>query len=330
MMNIPAVLRILGIHNGELKIYGSFFKHALDPKHAGMDETVLRNLPKAMADPLMVLYGNVEQDEVGYSPQSYLFILEVENNIGATVVVPVHIQKKDFDDTVADIVVSAYGKNDIATNKKPDYRWLIDAIHDGNIFYLNKRKSTAWAGTIQSTASQQHPSNGSASPADHGLISAISEYSVDDNNIPVKTEKDLADFKKANAGKYALEDEADVTTFTNEELTNQVLTAYPTAQNVETTDNGVTFTLPNGMRITHNYEDQNLVAEEETAEASKAYGRNVKSGEGAFGKTTIVNEGAVVSLTRDNKSGTVDHEAHIIQCLATVNGQSSKGMPAAI
>lgn len=182
-------------------------------------------------------------------------------------------------------------------------------LDNGWVAYLNKRKSTAWAGTIQSTASQQRPSNGSASPADHGLISAISDYSVDDNNIPVKAEKDLAEFKKANAGKYALEDEADVTTFTDEELTNQVLTAYPTAQNVEATGNGVTFILPNGMRITHNYEDHILVAEEETGEASKAYGRNVKAGEGAFGKTTIVNEGAVVSLTRDNKSGTVDHEA---------------------
>ena len=85
------------------------------------------------------------------------------------------------------LVDSSFGKTLKHDKAVPDYKWFLTAFEKLWIGYLNKKKSTAWAGTIQNMASQQHPLNGGASSISQELISAISTYSLGRNEEPVKT-----------------------------------------------------------------------------------------------------------------------------------------------
>lgn len=87
LMKIPLVLQLLHVPYDDIKVYGSFFQHSLRASHPGMTTNLLRQLPASIADPVMVLRGN--------KPDSYVFVLELKTDKGASVVAPVEINKLD-------------------------------------------------------------------------------------------------------------------------------------------------------------------------------------------------------------------------------------------
>ncbi|MFA6849577.1 MAG: DEAD/DEAH box helicase family protein [Selenomonadaceae bacterium] len=87
-MDMPLALELVGAKNMKLQVYGSFFEHAIRSKHPGMDSAVLKKLPASMADPVMILKTP--------DPKKFIFALTIKDNNGATVIVPVELEKLVF------------------------------------------------------------------------------------------------------------------------------------------------------------------------------------------------------------------------------------------
>lgn len=149
-MEAPAVLQMLGILVDErIQAFGSFFQHAEDASHLGMDDTVLRNLPKAMANPTMIIKGNVvnyvntNTGKKANARDSYVFLLSVKNENGVPIVVAVHLDsevkhgKKKF---FVDVIKTAFGKDKGRKGLRTDYQWFLDQAAQKNILYINRKK----------------------------------------------------------------------------------------------------------------------------------------------------------------------------------------------
>lgn len=224
LMKIPLVLQLLHVPYDDIKVYGSFFQHSLRASHPGMTTNLLRQLPASIADPVMVLRGN--------KPDSYVFVLELKTDKGASVVAPVEINKLDERrGIVINVLNSAFAKE--KANGEPSYGWLKNAIESKNILYLNKRKSIATAGAYWNQ-----------SPADAQLSNALSKFIISNSSDGVKTEEDLEKLKKANPGLYQME--------------GQKLSAQPVTNQTRSRESQGSITpMANGQRIISLFESAN-------------------------------------------------------------------------
>jgi len=171
-MDMPLVLELVGAKNMKLQVYGSFFEHAIRSKHPGMDSAVLKKLPASMADPIIILKTA--------DPKKFIFALTIKDNNGATVIVPVELEKVDPYHGVISVLNTAYGKD------TPGMRWFTNKINNGDLVYLNKEKSTSW-----------YSPSGANSPVGTALRSALSSSSI-------KTEDDLVKEKALNPERYSI------------------------------------------------------------------------------------------------------------------------------
>ncbi|ERL03754.1 MuF-C-terminal domain-containing protein [Mitsuokella sp. oral taxon 131] len=179
VMQIPPVLQLLGAPKDEIQIFGSFFRHAIRRDHPGMTLEVLRQIPKAATDPLMITKGS--------KPNSYVFVLELQDVNGATVVVPLELNKTILGEaTTEHFFNSAYGKTEWWDKNKPDFTWFKKQINECKVLYVNKNKSIAY-----------FRSCGNAFPVASEVREALSELIVSEDMKNVKTEKDLDEFKRA-------------------------------------------------------------------------------------------------------------------------------------
>ena len=176
VMQIPPVLQLLGAPKDEIQIFGSFFRHAIRRDHPGMTLEVLRQIPKAATDPLMITKGS--------KPNSYVFVLELQDANGATVVAPLELNKTILGEaTTEHFFNSAYGKSAWKNRKVPSYIWFAKKVENREILYLNENKSIAY-----------FRSCGNDSPVASEVCEALSELIVSEDMKNVKTEKDLDEF----------------------------------------------------------------------------------------------------------------------------------------
>lgn len=132
LMDMPLILEAISNQNMELSVYGSFFGHALKEEHHGMTLDIIRQLPAAMAEPMMIL-----QSENGKN--KFVFVLDVKDSDGATVIVPVELEKIDKNHGIINVANSAYGK----TRRDgiiPNDEWFIKNIDEGNPLYVDTKK----------------------------------------------------------------------------------------------------------------------------------------------------------------------------------------------
>ena len=183
-MKVPLVLQLLNIKYDDIKAYGSFFEHSANKRHEGMTLSLLKALPRAMSDPLMILEGS--------KPNSYVFVVGLKaEKTGATIIAPVEIDKlDDNNNAVINVINTAYGKD--RNNGEPNFQWFTNKIKDGNgLLYLNKKKSIAWFEAYQGDF-----------PAVLQTSDALSKFILSDRAKDVKTEEDLAQAKQANPSLY--------------------------------------------------------------------------------------------------------------------------------
>lgn len=183
VMDMPLVLQMLGAPDMTLSIYGSGFEHILSTqRHPGMHESILKQLPSQLADPIMVVADNGK----------YVAVIELKDNNGATIVVPVEINKKDDQHGVISVVNTMFGKDRAVKNDgnivyKPKYEWFERKIKSKDVLYANKKKSTRWMQAIWNQ-----------SPVGLTLLnSALSDSSI-------KHESDLVKLKNEFPTKYSL------------------------------------------------------------------------------------------------------------------------------
>ena len=183
-MDVPLVMQLLNIPNDSLHVFGSFFAHSVNPKHKGMTLDLLRQVPREMTDPLMIVRGN--------KPDSYVFVVDLKDTNGATVVVSVEINKRDNSSkAIANVIDTAFGKTVSETDDRPSLRWFRQRANRGDVLYINKKKSIAWL-----------RANGNSSPAESANSNALSKFIVSGVGQNVKTEVDLEAAKKENPGFY--------------------------------------------------------------------------------------------------------------------------------
>ncbi len=186
MSQTPLVLTITGAKQLPLKITAGFLGHSAKSKHPGMTAKVLKQLPKAIVEPLMILkdFENVNGIRTEF-PNKRVLVLGVKNEHGATVIVPIKI---DADDK------RGYGKINLVQNAfgvgetKPKYQYFVDALKNNEVLYIDDKKSLAWAKTT----------NGARTDTLVGLI----RKRASDNSVLHK--QDLVNARQTNPGKYSV------------------------------------------------------------------------------------------------------------------------------
>ena len=183
-MDVPLVMMLLDVSFDQVQAYGSFFAHSVNKDHPGMTLDLLRQLPRKMTDPLMVTRGN--------KPDSYVFVVDLKDSNGATVVVPIAINKRlATNHATVNIVNSAFGKTRGKNNNIPSLNWFAKQLDEGTVIYVNKKESAAWM-----------QSYGNDFPAATALNRAFSKFIVSGKFQNVKTETDLEAARRSSFGVY--------------------------------------------------------------------------------------------------------------------------------
>lgn len=182
VMKTPLALQLLGAPFEDLHIFGSFYAHCL--KHNGMNLDLLRELPKKMLDPVMIVRGG--------APNSYVLAIELDDKNSAPIVTSVGFGKHyDEKQSRASIINTAFGKTRHWDDDRPSLRWFQNNLESGNVLYLNKKKSTQW-----------FESHENSSLASAEALSALSGFIISERMQKVKTEKDLENIKNEYSGRY--------------------------------------------------------------------------------------------------------------------------------
>lgn len=173
-MTTPLALKVAGARLLPLKIDGSKFEHILKYHADGMTPELLKQVPRALADPMMILNSYAGRKVV---------VLDLKDTNGATVIVPVELdQKRQSQQYEVNILNNAYGKGD---ENGTNYNWFIEHnMKKGRVVYINRKKTAEWL-----------QSNSSDSAIEGDLLGNLS------NNI-IPNEDDLRNEREANEGYY--------------------------------------------------------------------------------------------------------------------------------
>ena len=188
MMDTPLSLQMIGAPNLPLKMDGGKIEHIL--AHDGMNTDLLRALPRAIADPVMVLDSYAERKVV---------VVDLKDTNGATIIVPIDLYQTR-DRIEVNILNNAYGKNprkkrddgSWQQERGTDFSWFVEQnIKKDRVLYMNTKKSTLWAQSAKSDSLSKGTTQ-----------DALSSFIVSDAFQNVKTEVDLDVAREENQSLY--------------------------------------------------------------------------------------------------------------------------------
>lgn len=132
VMTTPLALGLAGGKILPVTIDGSKIKHIFDGHSDGMTPELLKQIPRAMADPMMVLDS--------YSGHK-IVVLDLKDKQGSTIIVPLELDVERSWYKV-NAITSAYGKGG---ESGTDYNWFIEHnLKKGRVSYINKEKTAKW------------------------------------------------------------------------------------------------------------------------------------------------------------------------------------------
>lgn len=140
----PLVMQLLGTDTltGRAASEGGIYAapHVFDGKHPNMTPEMWKQIPAAMADPIAIFDSDNPQ---GRANGDLVFMLEVTDANGATVVVPVALQGRgDRPRSTINIVKSAYTKSR-NFDGRPSNTWFVNQAKK-NARYVNGQKIKRW------------------------------------------------------------------------------------------------------------------------------------------------------------------------------------------
>ena len=186
MRQTPLALVLTGAKQYPLQISSGFLGHSTKTKHPGMTPAVIKQIPKAMVEPLMILkdFEDVKGVKKEF-PNKRVLVLGVKNEYGATVVVPVKLEVDvERKRTVVNMPQTAFGVG----GAKPSYQYFINALeNNGELLYLDRKKSLAWAKA--------------AKDARTDTLTGLIRKRASDESILHK--QDLVNARQTNPGKYS-------------------------------------------------------------------------------------------------------------------------------
>lgn len=132
VMTTPLALGLAGGKILPVTIDGSKIKHIFDGHSDGMTPELLKQIPRAMADPMMILDS--------YSGRK-IVVLDLKDKQGSTIIVPLELDVERSWYKV-NAITSAYGKGG---ESGTDYNWFIEHnLKKGRVSYINKEKTAKW------------------------------------------------------------------------------------------------------------------------------------------------------------------------------------------
>ena len=138
------------------------------------------------------------------------------------------------------------------------------------------------------------------------------QHRLDEINREI--ENSLVDGGNSESGetKYSVvnDEENEAHNMTTEEFADEVRKTFPNAKDFQRNGNEITFTLPNGSKVTVSLVDHIAMTEEEKAKASGDYGREIDDRDYAEGSFEGVGKDAFIQLAKGNRVGTLFHEAY--------------------
>lgn len=167
VMTTPLALGLAGGKILPVTIDGSKIKHIFDGHSDGMTPELLKQVPRAMADPMMVLDSYAGRKVV---------VLDLKDAQGSTIIVPLELDVERNRYQV-NAVSSAYGKGG---ENGTDYDWFIEHnLKKGRVSYINKEKTAKWL---------QSPGSDSASRG-NDLDSLLNNSIPDENALRKRREE---------------------------------------------------------------------------------------------------------------------------------------------
>ncbi len=137
----PLVMRLLGRNTvaGKAAAQGGVYAapHVFDGTHPNMTPELWKQIPAALADPVAVFDSD---SPAGRARGDLVFMLELTDADGATVVVPVALQAKGKLGARVNIVKSAYAKENSGV---PANTWFLRQLKK-NTRYVNEKKWKHW------------------------------------------------------------------------------------------------------------------------------------------------------------------------------------------
>lgn len=143
VMRTPLVMRLVGAKVLPVEISASDLKKVLVDKHTDITPDIMKQIPRALTDPMMIFstYSG-KNGEV-----RKVIVLELKDKNGATIVVPMELERKKGNYEVNQIT-SAYGKTDKKT-RRTSFAWFQKQLQEGKLEYANRKKATDWISSEQ-------------------------------------------------------------------------------------------------------------------------------------------------------------------------------------
>lgn len=174
VMTTPLALGLAGGKILPVTIDGSKIKQIFDGHSDGMTPELLKQVPRAMADPMMVLDSYAGRKVV---------VLDLKDAQGSTIIVPLELDVERNRYQV-NAVSSAYGKGG---ENGTDYDWFIEHnLKKGRVSYINKEKTAKWL---------QSPGSDSASRGND--LDSLLNNSIPDENALRKRREEMQGYYQA-------------------------------------------------------------------------------------------------------------------------------------
>lgn len=140
----PLVMQLVGRDalSGKVAASGGIYAapHVFDGSHPNITPEMLKQVPAAMADPIAVFDSATHK-----SSGDLVFMLELVDENGATVVVPVALQSKGDRETIEiNIAKTIYAKTDFNNENKPYNKWFREQFENKKARYVNGQKIKRW------------------------------------------------------------------------------------------------------------------------------------------------------------------------------------------
>ena len=176
VMESPLVIQLIGIKAMPISIAPSTLEH-IQVKHKDMSEEILKKIPAAMAEPMMIFKSHTVSNRI-------VLALDLKDNQGVDIIVPLELEAvKGREKT--HIITSIYGRGyGSGRTRSTDHVWYINNVMGGSTLYVNKRK----AKTFYQSAGLQLPLEG--------------KRFFDLFGSSIKTEEDLVKFKLQKEEEY--------------------------------------------------------------------------------------------------------------------------------
>lgn len=146
VMTTPLVMKLVGAEVLPIKISVFELNKILKNRHSDeMSPELLKRLPRALTDPLMIL--DTYNGKGGQKRK--IIVVELTGKTGSNVIVPLELSTQIRQTgEIANLMISAYEPTyepkKKGEQKKPRYKYFFDKIKEGKLAYVNKNKTRQW------------------------------------------------------------------------------------------------------------------------------------------------------------------------------------------